>query len=77
MNRALIAILFIAISMGMLAGGAAHAKPDKKKKRAAAAVATAAAATAAQSVGVDGAAEAQLIKIYRLIGQAKTRQESG
>ena len=53
--------------MGVLAGGAAHAKQHKKKKQADS-------AAAAQNLGVDGAAEAHLIDIYKLIGKAQIRQ---
>ena len=66
MNRAYSAILFVVISIAMLMGGAAHGKPHKKQKQAI--------TTPALSADVDGAAEAQLIGIYKLIGQAKARQ---
>ncbi|RYF42533.1 MAG: hypothetical protein EOO25_06385 [Comamonadaceae bacterium] len=57
-------LAYSALAYGMFAVGAAHAAPGKK----------AAAPAAFKRAVRDGEAEARLIEIYRLIGQARSRQ---
>ncbi len=74
MKRASLAIFFIAGTL--LFGASAAEAAGKKKRRAGRAAAVAAVPVAAAAAGTaqDGAAEAKLIEVYRLIGQGRNRE---
>jgi L,D-transpeptidase YnhG len=76
MKRAFTAVLLVAMAALLAAAGPAGAEPRKKKKSRAAqsAAAPSKAAAAKARAPRDGEAEARLIEVYRLIGQANGRE---